>query len=847
MRIEKFRCENLESGCVTDNGQPTFSYILSSDKPTDIKIAEIEVDGQRFPANDCTAVKYSGKPLKPFTDYTAKLYIQTSDSEELCSSVNFSTGRMGASWHGKWITDASYKFTQPKTSPVPLTFRKKFKPAKAIKSAKLYCTALGIYESELNGQKIGDDFFAPGFTSYAHQLQYQVYDITKQIKDENTLIFTVGGGWAVGAFVFTRKNRVTADRQALLAELRFIYDDGTSEVISSDETWEVTRQGKVRFAEFYDGEIFDARVEENNIKWINAASEKVKIKPEIVATYGSLVKSHEVFKPISVKKAASGELIYDFGQNLAGVVRFKVNGKSGQKIVVRHAEVLTETGELNTVFLRSAKCRLEYICRDGVQQYMPRMTYMGYRYVGVSGVEEKDLEIESVALYSELGENGTFECSNQLINKLQSNICWSGKSNFVDIPTDCPQRDERMGWTGDIAIFAQTACYNFDMARFLNKWLRDVRSEQTRHGGIPNTVPVQGYGFPATMPKKAIAFWGDACVFVPWAMYLAYGDIGVLKANYQTMKKYVKACKFWANIGIGKHRYIWSDIPSMQFGDWVAPDVPQMGQWQARCKWTGTASLAATSGLLSKIAAVLGNEKDAKYYAKINSKVCDAYVSILTDRNGKLKNEFQTAYVLPLYFNMFPEDQRKKAAENLVKLIEKNNYCIGTGFPGTPYILFALADNGYADVAYKMLLNTKCPSWLYEVKVGATTVWERWDGLDEDGVCRIGNDGTGGMISFNHYGFGSVGDFLYRRILGVEPTSGGYKTFCVAPVPGGDLTYAKGEVQTPYGKISCSWSVENGEFKLKIFVPFGTEAQVVLPNGTREKAELGEHEYSVKL
>ncbi len=357
-----------------------------------------------------------------------------------------------------------------------------------------------------------------------------------------------------------------------------------------------------------------------------------------------------MFKPISVKKAASGELIYDFGQNLAGVVRFKVNGKSGQKIVVRHAEVLTETGELNTVFLRSAKCRLEYICRDGVQQYMPRMTYMGYRYVGVSGVEEKDLEIESVALYSELGENGTFECSNQLINKLQSNICWSGKSNFVDIPTDCPQRDERMGWTGDIAIFAQTACYNFDMARFLNKWLRDVRSEQTRHGGIPNTVPVQGYGFPATMPKKAIAFWGDACVFVPWAMYLAYGDIGVLKANYQTMKKYVKACKFWANIGIGKHRYIWSDIPSMQFGDWVAPDVPQMGQWQARCKWTGTASLAATSGLLSKIAAVLGNEKDAKYYAKINSKVCDAYVSILTDRNSKLKNEFQTAYVLPLYF-----------------------------------------------------------------------------------------------------------------------------------------------------------------------------------------------------
>lgn len=842
------KTENLSNGCVTDKKQPTFTLNVTSDKQgAELKRAQISVGEWRAETNGRIYIPYGGKPLKPFTEYEVKVEAEDNFGEKACAESAFSTGRMDTPWGAKWITDGSYKFTDKKTSPVPMLFEKSFKIEKTIKSAKIYCTAIGIYELELNGEKVGEDFFAPGFTSYKTSLQYQVYDITSALKPENRLACTVAGGWAVGAFVFTRKNRITAPRQALLAEIRLEFEDGTSAVFGTDESWRVTRGGKLRFAEFYDGEIYDATVDESKAAWRLSSIEKVKINPSIAVTYGSMVRAHEVFKPVSVKKAPSGELIYDFGQNLAGVVRFKVNGKKGQKIVIRHAEVLTENGELNTVFLRSAKCRIEYICTDGVQSFTPRMTYMGFRYAGISGVDEKDIEAESVALYSDIEDNGSFECSDPLINRLQENIRWSGKSNFVDIPTDCPQRDERMGWTGDIAIFAPTACYNFDMTRFLDKWLKDVRSEQTRHGGIPNTVPVQGYGFPATMPKKAIAFWGDACVFVPYAMYLAYGDINVLKENYQTMKKYVKACKWWANIGIGKHRYIWSDLPMMQFGDWVAPDVPKMGQWQARCKWTGTASLAATSGMLSEIAKLLGNEKDEKYYKKLNSKVCEAYESILTDGRGKLKNEFQTAYVLPLYFNMFRADTKRKAAENLVKLIEKNNYCIGTGFPGTPYILFALADNGYADVAYKMLLNTKCPSWLYEVKAGATTVWERWDGLDEDGVCRIGNDGTGGMISFNHYGFGSVGDFLYRRIAGIQPTSGGYKTFRVAPVIGGGLSFAKGEVNTPYGRIVSDWKIADGVFEINVEVPCGTKAVIALPDGTEREVASGKYNFSAEL
>lgn len=843
-RITGFNCENEYAECYTDKSAPYFTYTFESDKTGAVPVAKLTLNGSEQTVELPSAV-YGGAPLKPFTRYEAELTAECV-GERASRTIIFETGRMDVPWRASWITDGSYKFTERKTSPEPIMLRKKFSFAKRVKTARIYCTALGIYELNLNGEKVGTDFFAPGFTTYKKQLQYQIYDITKQLQTSNTLLCTLSGGWAVGAFVMTRKNRITAPRQAFLAEIRIVYEDGSIETVCTDESWQVTRDGNLRFAEFYDGEIYDATITEQDIKWKAAAVEKVKIKPSMLAGYGSPVRAHETFKPVAVHTADDGEIIYDFGQNMAGVVRFRVNGINGQKLIIRHAEVLTPGGRLNTAFLRSAKCKIEYICRDGIQQYMPGMTYMGFRYAGVKGVNQEDIEIEAVALYSDIRQTGSFECSDNLINRLQSNIVWSAKSNFVDIPTDCPQRDERMGWTGDIAVFAQTACYNFDLSRFLDKWLKDLRSEQTRGGGLPNTIPSHGYGFPATMPKKAVAFWGDACILVPWAMYKAYGDKRVLEENYGTMKKYVKACKFWANIGVGKHRYIWNDIPAMQFGDWVAPDVEKMSGWQSRCKWTGTASLAASSGILSSIAEVLGKEREAEYFKKLNQKVSEAYVSLLTDGNGKLKNEFQTAYVLPLYFDIFPEEQKKKAVDNLVALIEKNGYRIGTGFPGTPYILFALADNGRADVAFKMLLNTECPSWLYEVKAGATTVWERWDGLDKDGVCRIDDDGTSGMISFNHYGFGSVGDFLYRRIAGIEPIAAGYKTFRIAPVVGGGITYVNAGMQTPYGKICADWNISDGVFMLKIKVPFGTECTVQLPDGQSRNVKDGEYFFNCK-
>jgi alpha-L-rhamnosidase len=351
------------------------------------------------------------------------------------------------------------------------------------------------------------------------------------------------------------------------------------------------------------------------------------------------------------------------------------------------------------------------------------------------------------------------------------------------------------------------------------------------------------------MPVMAIDFWGDACILVPWAEYLSTGDIDVLTSNYDMMKKYVKACKFWAGLfGVGKHRYIWHTPATFHFGDWVAPDEPKMSGWQKRSKWTATASLCHTSGLLAKIAELIGNDEDSKYYQKLSKKVAKAYVDVFTDGNGKLKNEFQTAYVLPLAFDMFDAKDVAKAADNLVRLIKDNDYCIGTGFPGTPYLLFALADNGHVDDAYKMLTCDKCPSWLYEVKAGGTTIWERWDALKEDGSSNFGEgDGTGGMVSFNHYASGAVGNFLYSRLLGIQPIEGGYKQFSIKPVLGGGITYARGWHECPYGKIACDWRIKGNVFEMSVSVPVATTCRVTLPDGSKKTVGSGDYNFVCNL
>lgn len=540
---------------------------------------------------------------------------------------------------------------------------------------------MGVYRLDVNGVKAGDRYFAPGFTSYKHTLQYQTYDVAALAEENTEFVFAVAGGWAVGSFVFTRANRISADRQALLAEIRVKYADGTEEVFGTGTDWQVSEGGSWLEADLYDGEVYDASADINNNVWCSATIERLKINPEIIAETGSPVRAHEVFTPISCTKRADGELIYDFGQNFAGVIRAEIDGKAGQKILFRHAEVLNADGSLATGLLRSAKARAEYICKDGKQSYSPEFTYISFRYVGVKGADEENLKLSAVALYSDVESCGSFSCSDERINKLQSNIVWGAKSNFVEIPTDCPQRDERMG-----------------------------------------------------------DFWGNACAMVPWAEYMARGDKRLPEKMYPVMKKYVKACKFRAGFGFGKHRYIWHTPHLLHFGDWVAPDVNKMSEWQKRSKWTATASLCHTSQLTARVAEILGRADEAKYYNNLAAKVADAYVSVFTDGNG-----------------------------------------------------------------------------------------------------------TGGMISFNHYASGAVGDFLYKRVAGIIPEEGGYKKFTVKPLVGGGLTHARGETICPYGKIVSEWRVENGVFTLSVTVPVSAECTVVLPDGKTFATASGDYTYSCRL
>lgn len=719
-----------------------------------------------------------------------------------------------------FISHPTYKFKGKGISPKVLCFLKELNFTKKVVKASIDITSFGVYNLYINDQKVNEEYLMPGFTNYKKNLQYQTYDITRYLKANNNIYVLVAGGWAVGSFVFTRKNRVYADKQMLLAKITICFEDG-EQIYLTDDSWKVSDDTPILMSDLYDGETYDANINFNNMNFCNASNITPKFKPNLLNTFGSPIKVKATLKP-EVIKNTDNKIILDFKQNFAGVVNLNIkNAIKGQRIVIKHAEVLSKDGDLLTEILRSAKATITYICKNGKQEYTPNFTYMGFRYISIEGINLEEIDVTGIVLSSEIEEIGEFSCSNELLNRLQKNILWSSYSNFMDIPTDCPQRDERMGWTGDIAAFANTALFNFDLSNFLSKWLLDLRSEQLKTGGIPNTVPSHGYGFPATMPKMAVDFWGDACILVPKALYEATGDIRYIKENYLMMKKYVDACLFWAHLlSLGDYRYIWHTPSLFHFGDWLAPDSPKMSIWQKRSIYTATCSLKNTSNLLADFAKLLGKEDDYLKYKEISNKVSKAFINKLTNKNGKINNEFQTGYVLPLYYNIFEGEQKKLALENLVNLIRKNDHKISTGFPGTPYILFVLADNGYEEDALKMLFNTECPSWLYEVKVGATTIWERWDGLDEEGNVKLEDDGTHGMISYNHYASGAVGDFLYKRLAGIQPLEAGYKKVLIKPIINkAYLTSCHAKTKTPFGVIEINYEIVGNEITLKVTKP----------------------------
>ena len=837
--IKNFLIEGKKDRLIIDNFHPTFSFVIDYEKVlSDFKKAELIINGHIIDVSNLTRYQYEYDDLRPLTEYEASINAYF-DDEVNTHKLKFQTGLK--EWTSPFITHPTYRFKEKKVSPKVISFKRDFSLLKRIKKCHVYVTCFGVYNIYINNKKINEEYLLPGFTSYKHQLQYQFFDITNNVKTINYIRVDVAGGWAVGSYVMNRVNRISENKQSLSLKILIEYIDGTKEEIESNDLWFVSINTPYLDADLYDGEMFDATKNYDN--YVEAKIIKPRSRPLIKAMYGEpIVKINEIVPTYLYK--SKNQIIYDLKQNIAGVIFLHIKkAVKGQKIIVHHAEILNHDKSLNTSFLRSAKARIEYICKDGEQIYSPTFTYMGFRYISIEGIDRSDIEVKALVLSSNLIEKSTFECDNKLINRLNENIRYSSLANFLDIPTDCPQRDERMGWTGDIAVFAPTALYNLELEAFLKKWLLDLRSEQLKTGGVPNTIPSQGYGFPLTMPKMAIDFWGDASLMVPFSLFKATGDINIIKESYSSMKKYVNACLFWAHLlSFGHRRYIWHTPAIFHFGDWIAPDVSKMSDWQKRSIYTATASLKNTSSILVEAAKILNKKDDVDKYSKIINKIDAAFNKVLTDGNGIIKKEFQTGYVLPIYLNIFKGEAKQNALKRLVKIIEENNYCIGTGFPGTPYILFALADNGYQDVAYKMLLNDKCPSWLYEVKVGATSIWERWDGLTEEGESSLKEDGTGGMISYNHYASGAVGNFLYTRLAGLEMIEPGYKLFKVKPILAKDINYVKTSTLSPYGDIKVEYHKKD-KFYISVRVPLRSKCILELPNKEKKHLTAGEYQF----
>jgi alpha-L-rhamnosidase len=702
----------------------------------------------------------------------------------------------------RWIQPGFPEDSLDRPSPV---FRKTFTLRLAPSKVKLLITAHGLYEAGLNGRRIGTAWFTPGYTSYHRRLQYQEYDLTAQAHTgSNQLNVTVGDGWWRGRYGADLQNNRYGKDAGLLAQLEITYSDGSRDTIVTDGSWQCTT-GPVHYADLYAGEVQDTRIDLGTWSAVKAGK---GAGANLVPSASEPVREHEHFHPLRIMITPEGEQVLDFGQNLAGWVSFAVNGKAGDTVRLMHAEALDSLGSFYTGNLRLAKAEDVYVLRGGPQMLAPHFTYHGFRYVKVEGYPGRlrPGNFTAIALYSDLPATGSFACSDPLINRLQSNITWSQKSNFMDIPTDCPQRSERFGWTGDVQIFSRTAAFNQDVKAFFVKWLADLAAEQGANGGLPVFIP--DYRFPDTAgPRGGVAGWGDAATILPWTLYEVYGDTGILRRQYRSMKAWVEYIRQQAAATGG----LWD---ANGYGDWYAPLGPTDIGYIDECFYAHSAET------LAKTAEVLGNKEDAATYSLLAHNVKTLFLSTYLQDDGSLPST-QTAYVLALQFDLLPERLRAKSAERLANLIHQNNDHLGTGFLGTPYLLWVLTRYGYADLAFTLLKQNTVPSWLYPLTKGATTIWEKWDGIRPDGGFDVS--------SLNHYSYGAVGDWLYRYVAGIDAAEPGYRKIRIQPHVGAGLTWVKASYRCAYGTIVSNWKIKGRRLIMNIDIPPNTTATVKLP------------------
>jgi alpha-L-rhamnosidase len=835
--VKNLLCENRLNPIGIDAAQPRFSWQLSAAKRNTLQTAyELKVNVNKAVAwssgkvlsPQSVQIIYGGKPLQSGKKYNwqVRVWDNQGNASPWSEPANFQMALLStADWKASWIMPG-YEEDALRASPL---MRKEFNENKKIISATAYITAHGLYEAQINGQRVGDAYLTPGWTAYKKRLQYQTYDVTRLIKNgSNAIGVTLGSGWYRGTIGFTNSVNVYGKDIALLFQLDITYSDGSTQSIVSDNSWK-SSTGSILYSEIYNGETIDGRKEQkgwslpgfNDSGWSPVKPADFS-KDILVSTENEPVKKHETFSAIKIITTPKGEKVIDFGQNLVGWVIMKSKGNSGDKITLSHAEVLDKHGNFYTDNLREAKAQDTYILKGGEEEtFEPHFTWQGFRFVKVEGYpgEISPDNFTAVALYSDMPPTGSFTSSNALVNQLQHNIQWGQKGNFLDIPTDCPQRDERLGWTGDAQVFSRTASFNMNVNSFFAKWLKDIAADQ-QNGVVPFVIPnVLGAAINS-------AGWADVATIIPWNMYLAYGDRRILGDQYNSMKAYVESIRRNAK------NDLWNS--GFHFGDWLfyRPEDDNDGRAAVTDKYLIAQCFYANSTqLLIRAAKVLGNKEDANTYSLLLQKIKDAFVKEYLTSNGRLVSGTQTAYVLALNFDMLPDSLRTQAAKRLVDNIKSYGNHLTTGFLGTPYLCHVLTRFGYSDIAYKLLLQETYPSWLYPVKMGATTIWERWDGEKPDSTFQ-----TPGMNSFNHYSYGAIGDWMYRQMVGLDTYEDGvgYQHIRVKPHIGGGFSFASASLQTYYGKLSGGWKLEGDKINMDIEIPANTTATVFVPAANAE-------------
>ena len=723
----------------------------------------------------------------------------------------------------------------------------------AVVRAEVLATALGVCEVRVNGVLVSTDLLTPGWTSYEWRLRYAQWDATPLLAgssvDQAVIEAVIGSGWYSGHLGWDGNSEVYGAERAALVELRILFADGHVQTVGTDETW-TSLPTETIADDLYDGQRIDRRVEMGD-RFAAApvpGEGGVRVVPfdaaRLTAYTSPPVRRQEEIAPIRVWRSPAGALLADFGQNLVGWTRLSVRGIAGQEITVRHAEVLDEE-ELGTRPLRRARATDVFVLSGADDVFEPTLTFHGFRYVEVSGWSGADDDLaaalRAVVIGSELTRTGTFRSSHPLLNRLHENIVWGMRGNFVDVPTDCPQRDERLGWTGDLAAFAETAVYLYDTEAFLADWLRDLAVEQEHADGripivVPDNLKYEEIGAMAAAMGSSlvIAFWNDAACWVPWAVYEAYGDAGVLADQYASMAGHVRR----VGAALSPRGLLEGGF---QLGDWLDPTAPPDAPYLAKADpaVVATACVRRSVAIARDAARVLGHDDDAAEFDALAARIGDAFVEHWV-RDGRIHSDAPTVYALAIVFGLLDGADRTAAGDRLAELVAEAGHVITTGFAGTPFILTALPETGHLETAYRLLLQEECPSWLYPVTMGATTMWERWDSMLPDGTINPGE-----MTSFNHYAFGAVATWLHRVVAGLAPAAPGHSRVRIAPRPPAiGLTFAETALDSRQGRIATGWSVEDGVLRVVATIPEGVTAEVSLPSGFAAEVGAGVHEWS---